>query len=80
MIRNFVNQTQAILSIDELSVEKILSQLPEETIKNIVSYLDKSSSICIDIDEASFVTNTSYTKTEKSVFICVENEKEYLFR
>ena len=80
MIRNFVNQTQAILSIDELSVEKILSQLPEETIKNIVSYLDKSSSICIDIDEASFVTNTSYTKTEKSVFICVENEKESLFR
>jgi len=79
-IRNFVSQTDAVKSIDELSVEKILSKLPEETIKNIVSYLDKSSSICIDIDEASFITNTTYTKTEKSVFICVEDEKESLFK
>lgn len=80
MIRNFVTQTDAVKSIDELSVEKILSQLPEETIKNIVSYLDKSSSVCIDIDSASYLNNSSRTSMQKFGFICVQNDKESLFK
>ena len=79
-IRNFVNQTDAIKSIDLLSVEKILSKLPEETIKNIVSYLDKSSSVCIDIDSASYLNNSLRTSMQKFGFICVQNQEESLFR
>ena len=79
LIKNFVKTTEAVRSIDNLTVEKIIEKLPKNVIKNIVSYLDASSGVCIDVDSASFLNNSGRTEMQKFGFICVENEKETIF-
>ena len=79
IIQNFATSTESIKAIDELTAEKILIKLPEDRIKNIISYLDKSSSVCIDIDSSSFLNNSGRTSMQKFGFICVEDEKDTIF-
>jgi hypothetical protein len=62
-----------------LTVEKILQNLPKDTIKNIVSYLDASSAVCIDVD-GSFLLQTAKSYMEKFGYICVENKDETIFK
>jgi hypothetical protein len=77
-IDQYVLQTDALKDIDKLKVEKILSKLDKETIKNIISYLDASSAVCIDVDQ-SFLLTTDKPFMEKFGFICVENSENSIF-
>lgn len=80
IIREYVLTTDAVKSISDLTVEKILQGLPKKIIKNMVSYLDSASSTCIDIDAASFLNNSGRTTMQKFGFICVEDEKDTIFK
>ena len=77
-IDQYVLQTDALKGIDKLKVETILSKLDKETIKNIISYLDASSAVCIDVDQ-SFLLTTDKPFMEKFGFICVENSENSIF-
>ena len=77
-IDQYVLQTDALKNIDKLKVETILSKLDKETIKNIISYLDASSAVCIDVDQ-SFLLTTDKPYMEKFGFICVENSENSIF-
>jgi hypothetical protein len=81
-IKNYVNEyvitTDAFNDIDKLTVESILSKLDQETIKNIIGYLDASSAVCMDVDQ-SFLLTTAKADMEKFGFICVENKESSIF-
>lgn len=79
-IRNYVETTAAIQAVRNLSVEKVLSELPVDVRKNMIKYLDESSDVCIDLDTASFLQNTAKPTMEKFGFICVEDEDESAFK
>lgn len=79
LIYNYSRTTEAVKTINGLTVEKILDKLPKETINNMISYLDSSSAVCIDVDQ-SFLLQTGKASMEKFGYICVENKNETLFR
>jgi hypothetical protein len=77
-INNYVLTTDSLKEIENLKVETILSKLDKETIKNIITYLDASSAVCIDVDQ-SFLLTTDKPYMEKFGFICVENAEDSIF-
>jgi hypothetical protein len=78
ILKNYSSTTDTLKSIDALSVEDILNKLDKETLKNIVTYLDASSSVCIDVDQ-SFLLTTDKPSMEKFGFICVEDKEKTIF-
>lgn len=79
LIESYVKNTEALKSISALTVEYIMSKLDKETTDNIISYLDASSAVCIDLDQ-SFLLDSSKTYMEVFGFICVEDEDKSMFR
>lgn len=77
-VGNYAEGTEAYKAIDQLTVEKIISKLDKNTLKNIISYLDASSAVCINLDE-SFLLTTDKPFMEKFGFICVGNNEETIF-
>lgn len=78
-VRAFAESTGAIQEVSQLTVEKVLQELPANVVKNIISYLDTSSNVCIELDTASFLQNTAKPTMEKFGFICVEDEDSSVF-
>lgn len=77
-VENFAQETDAYNAIDSLTVEKIMAKLDKNDIKNIITYLDVSSAVCMDVDE-SFLLTTDKSSMEKFGFLCVGNEDDTIF-
>jgi hypothetical protein len=79
LLNDYIINTSALKEVDKLKVEEILRSLDKEKRDNIVSYLDASSAVCIDVDY-SFTLTTEREKMQKFGYICVEDKDDTIFK
>ena len=74
LMSSYVQTSKAIKDVENLTVEKVLKELEPENRDNILTYLDKASSVSINIDETSFLANSSKPNMEEFAIMLTENE------